>query len=391
MSFLSWRCNITKPLVFILPVLSIYYILMLRHDSFHSRTVAITDNTILVDSASNNMSSTIHVLTAYKEQLTLALRPENRNITLIINSCGRLDLLNTTITSFMQYWPHGKYPLHEKMIIDDSRDNDIAKALIDRYYPSFEILLTADNQFETHYINRDERITFAMDKAFKQVSTSWIYHIEDDWEFIRYNFVDESFDIFETSIDNTLQTGKQWINSECKRYENENIKEECPAPMTGLNNTYPNNYRHGDRDRPERWRGQPLDHFFFNPHQKYSIVVCWTLNNRNNFINKTFLYEYKDAKWYDMQYFLKHYVTWGGFSFNSGLLPTALYRLLIKDFFSPKGEWGVSQLLIKHGFKVALLGKVACNHIGKARHITGTVPENARTRQLNNKLIGKIH
>ena len=101
--------------------------------------------------------------------LIYALQPENRKITLVINSCGRLDLLNETITSFLKYYPHKKYPLHEKMIIDDCRQTNTAHELIKQYYPQFQIILTANNQYEKKFTHRDERITNAMDKIWKQV------------------------------------------------------------------------------------------------------------------------------------------------------------------------------------------------------------------------------
>lgn len=102
-------------------------------------------------------------------KLTEALRPENRRVTLLINSCGRLHLLNRTITSFLKYYPHKKYPIHEKIIIDDCRNATVAHDLIAKYYPDFEIVFTANNEYEQKFTHRDERITNAMDKIWKQV------------------------------------------------------------------------------------------------------------------------------------------------------------------------------------------------------------------------------
>ena len=103
-------------------------------------------------------------------KLTEALKPKNRRITLLINSCGRLHLLNRTITSFLKYYPHEKYPIHEKIIIDDCRNATVAHELISTYYPDFEIVFTANNEYEQKFSHRDERITNAMDKVWKQVT-----------------------------------------------------------------------------------------------------------------------------------------------------------------------------------------------------------------------------
>ena len=281
------------------------------------------------------------------DHLTWALLPENRNITLIINSCGRLDLLNRTITSFDRYYPSDRYPLYEKIIVDDSRNSEVAHQLIDRYYPEFAIIFTANNGFESSFTQRDQRITFAMDKLYSQVTTPWIYHIEDDWEFLKKGFIDQSFDIFESTISEDDQTGSKWV---------------APGGRIGLNNTFPDQYRNPHR------RGTDYDHFFYNPDQLYSVVLCWNMYREKQWCNRTFLYEYKSAKWYNMEYHFKRGVTWGGFSFNAGLQPTFLYKMYGK-FFSPAGEWGKSEQMIRDGFTVALMGPPACDHIGRQRHV----------------------
>eukprot|EP01084_Bolivina_argentea_P045560 83873_1 len=386
------RCNTGDILLLTFLLISIYCIILYSTSDIIDAEV----NNILIPTFEyiNTSNSNPDLQQQYKEKLVWALKPENRKITLLINSCGRLNLLNKTITSLMQYWPHSKYPLHEKILIDDSRNATVAQILLDRYFPEFEIVLTAYNRFEKSYINRDQRITLAMDKIFKQVTTPWIYHIEDDWMFTRSGFIKESFDIFETNVDEKYQTGNEWYNTECLRFRNKHESHRislCPAPLSGLNNTYPYDYRHYDRYyHPEVIRDlEPMDHFWYNPNDKYSIVLCWTMYKQKNWINRTFLYEYKDSKWYEMQYFIKDNVMWGGFSFNSGLMPTHVYDMYIKRFYSAKGEWGMSQKLIDHGFKVALLASFACDHIGKGKHVEGTVKNNKFTHKANFILKGK--
>eukprot|EP01083_Nonionella_stella_P169888 576997_1 len=203
----------------ILVILLLFYSLTLHHIDF-SLPSKDTPNTIFINNLSPN-DNNILTSSDYKELLADALRPENRNITIVINSCGRLDLLNQTLTSIMTYWPHDKYPIFEKILVDDCRDKLAAIELINRYYPEYEIVLTGDNAFEKRYINRDERITLAMDKAMKQVRSHWVYHVEDDWRFTRHGFIDDSFDIFETNVDEKYQTGAYWENTECSRFESE--------------------------------------------------------------------------------------------------------------------------------------------------------------------------
>ena len=280
-------------------------------------------------------------------KLTQALLPHNRNITLIVNSCGRFDLLQQTISSFLKYYPHATYPLHERIIIDDSRNATFAQQLIATYYPDFQIMLTANNEYETKYTHRDERITMAMDKLYSQVTTNWIYHIEDDWIFKRKGFIDESFDIFESTIPPEHQTGLKYVNR---------------VGQTGLINKYPNHYRNPEGNKTAR------DHFFYDPNGLYSVVLCWNMYRKKQWCNRTYLYEYKDSQWYNMNYHFKKGYTWGGFSFNAGLQPSFLYRMYGK-FFSPVGEGGKSEQMIKDGFRVAFMAPPACDHIGWERHV----------------------
>ena len=313
----------------------LYLILWLNY--FSSSTETDINGVIYIQSNNNHSK----IKTKHEQiisNLINALQPTNRNITLLITSCGRLDLLNETISSFLHFYPHQKYPLHEKIIIDDSRNINISQQLIASYFPEFQIILTSDNEYEQKFKHRDERITNAMDKIFKQVTTEWIYKLEDDWKFLRGDFVDESFDIFETSLPHKYKSNK-------------------------LTNTYPANYRNADKNR------SAMDHYFYNSAAIYSVVLCWNMYRQRIWVNRTYLYEYKESKWYDMKYHLKRNVLWGGYSFNAGLQPTFLYKMY-GNFLSPKGEGGRSEMMIRDGFKVALMAPPACDHIGRDRHVT---------------------
>jgi len=189
-----------------------------------------------------------------------------------------------------------------------------------------------------------------VDKLCSQVTTPWIYHIEDDWLFTRQGFIDEAFDIFETAIAKQHQTGEEWVNPKDGR--------------SGLINKFgiPGAYRHPEGNQTA------IDHFFYDPDSIYSVVLCWNMYRQKPWCNRTYMYEYKGSQWYNMKYHLKRGVTWGGFSFNAGLQPTFLY-LMYGKFFSPMGEWGKSEQMIQDGFKVALIAPPACDHIGKGRHV----------------------
>ena len=182
--------------------------------------------------------------------------------------------------------------------------------------------------------------------------TPWVYHLEDDWEFLRKGFIDESFDVFETSIPTEYQTGNTWRGGKRK------------GGTTVAPNTFPNNYRDPEYNHTR------MDHFFFNPERLYSVVLCWNMYRSKVWCNRTYLYEYKGSKWYDMQWKEKRGVTWGGFSFNAGLQPTFLYHMY-GDYLARGGEWERSEKMIGEGFRVALMAPPACDHIGKSEHVGG--------------------
>ena len=83
-------------------------------------------------------------------ELYTALQPENRNITLIVTSCNRLDFLQTTISSFLKYYPHSKYPLFEKILIEDCKNLTSNKLLMDLYGDSFHLVFTSS--FESNNV-----------------------------------------------------------------------------------------------------------------------------------------------------------------------------------------------------------------------------------------------
>ncbi len=93
---------------------------------------------------------------------------EYPDITLVITSCRRFDLLKQTIAS-MRSWI-GKFP--EKILIEDSNENpSLFGQLRDE---GFTILRNEENLGQHKSI----------DRAYAQVHTDYIFHCEDDWVFL---------------------------------------------------------------------------------------------------------------------------------------------------------------------------------------------------------------
>lgn len=90
-------------------------------------------------------------------------------VTVTLTTCGRIDLLQQTIDSFLE---RNTYPIDEFLIINDSPDHS---SIISELY--------SDSEF--HIINNPENIgqKKSLDLIFNQCKNEYIFHLEDDWLF----------------------------------------------------------------------------------------------------------------------------------------------------------------------------------------------------------------
>jgi len=106
------------------------------------------------------------------------------DITMVITAFDRNDLLEQTLTSFNKY---NTYPIKKTLIIEDSgKDVDYSKveSIIQGDY---EIIRNKKNLGQWHSI----------DKVYSMVETDWIFHCEEDWEFMNSEFIEASLDVFD--------------------------------------------------------------------------------------------------------------------------------------------------------------------------------------------------
>lgn len=92
------------------------------------------------------------------------------DVTMVVTSCRRFDLLERTLRSFFS---HNDYPLKEIIVIEDSDDEGIFK--IADMFPDQPIRII----FNKVNIGQSRSI----DKAYAEVETPYIFHVEDDWDF----------------------------------------------------------------------------------------------------------------------------------------------------------------------------------------------------------------
>jgi glycosyltransferase involved in cell wall biosynthesis len=106
------------------------------------------------------------------------------NITVVLTSCRRQDLLVQTMDSF---FASNDYPIKEFIVIEDSNDQTVAE--IARRYPDqpIKIIINGNNLGQHRSI----------DKAYAEVTTPYILHLEDDWLFPVPGFIAKGIDILE--------------------------------------------------------------------------------------------------------------------------------------------------------------------------------------------------
>jgi hypothetical protein len=104
---------------------------------------------------------------------------KNSDVTLVLTSCGRLDLLKITLDSFVKY---NNYPIKRLILTEDSGDERVLDIIPEALKDCALIII---NNPQLGQIK-------SIDLAYSHVDTEYILHCEDDWEFFRPDFIQES-------------------------------------------------------------------------------------------------------------------------------------------------------------------------------------------------------
>ena len=105
-------------------------------------------------------------------------------VTVVLTACNRADLLEQTLDSFFEM---NTYPIKPFIIIDDGMNfgcNDFVKS---KYEFPIEILYNDPKLFQIK----------AIDKAYALVDTNYIFHMEEDWLFLKKGFIEDSMKVLE--------------------------------------------------------------------------------------------------------------------------------------------------------------------------------------------------
>lgn len=108
-----------------------------------------------------------------------------KEITFVLTSCGRIDLLDKTLRSFFK---HNSYKCKELFLVEDSVDNEVYKHIKKKWHKKLNLIFNK---------KKKGQITSIVD-TYKKVKTPYIFHCEDDWVYTRDKFIEDSFKILST-------------------------------------------------------------------------------------------------------------------------------------------------------------------------------------------------
>ena len=101
------------------------------------------------------------------------------DVTVVLTSCARFDLLHKTLASFQQ---HNDYPLARFLLIEDS--GDAAVFDVTQEFPQLDIEVVLNIPSLGQHAS--------IDRAYSMVDTEYIFHCEDDWLFLRKGIIADS-------------------------------------------------------------------------------------------------------------------------------------------------------------------------------------------------------
>lgn len=121
---------------------------------------------------------------------------ESSDITLVVTSCGRFDLLRRTLETFDRF---NTAPIRSVLITEDSGDAQVQDCIPEHWRPFTRFIINNPKLGQMR----------SVDAAYELIETSWVFHCEDDWDFYRPCFIEESM----TLLENDPQALQVWLRS----------------------------------------------------------------------------------------------------------------------------------------------------------------------------------
>ncbi len=121
---------------------------------------------------------------------------EDSDVSIMITSCGRFELLKRTLESLDKF---NTYPIRKVYITEDSGQQGVFNCLPESWREHTQV-----------YVNEPKLGQLAsIDLAYGDIETEWVFHCEDDWEFYRPGFIEDSI-VLLTEDQQALQV---WLRS----------------------------------------------------------------------------------------------------------------------------------------------------------------------------------
>lgn len=121
---------------------------------------------------------------------------ESSDISVMVTSCGRFDLLKRTLETFDRF---NTAPIRKVFITEDSGDQAVRDCIPEHWKPHTVFFINNPRLGQLRSI----------DLAYEQIETSWIFHCEDDWDFYRQGFIEES----QRLLEEDPQALQVWLRS----------------------------------------------------------------------------------------------------------------------------------------------------------------------------------
>lgn len=112
---------------------------------------------------------------------------KNKTITFVMTSCNRFDLLEPTLKSFIE---SNTYSIEKYIFIEDTEKIIQLKQVVKKFPEVYNKALLLYNLPKLGQIK-------SIDRAYSYVDTDYIFHCEEDWEFYKTGFIEDSIEILE--------------------------------------------------------------------------------------------------------------------------------------------------------------------------------------------------
>lgn len=104
-----------------------------------------------------------------------------------MTSCNRFDLLHPTLKSFLAFNTH---PIEHYIFIEDTEKIEQLETVIKQFPEVYKKATLLHNDPKLGQIK-------SIDRAYSHVKTQYIFHCEEDWEFYKKGFIEDSIAVLE--------------------------------------------------------------------------------------------------------------------------------------------------------------------------------------------------